>query len=345
LAVVLVVPNASSRTIVSDAPKVWIVVVNWRRREDTLECLRSVAGLDYPNHNVVFVDNGSEDGSVEAVRHLYPACAVIVHRRNLGFTGGNNAGIRYALEHGADYVWLLNNDAIVASNALTELVRLAEQDRFVAMVSPLVMYMDEPNRVQFNGAVIDRQRYEVLRSQEADDTNLVLSGAALLIRATAVREVGLLRDDFFAYWEDIEYSERVLACGYRNRVAQKAFVFHKNPPWTENELHRSAAYYFYMTRNACWFWLPRTPVWRWPMFFRRYLSRAVETIHLAESTGASEIVEACWDGLWAGARGLGGERDVNTRMPRLVKIAILATERLWKRLARFGSGRTLERVA
>ena len=91
-------------------PRVTVVVLNWNGLADTLECLNSLVRLDYPTHEVVVVDNGSTDGSVQVFREQFPMATVFETGENLGYTGGNNAGLRHALAQGADYVLLLNND-------------------------------------------------------------------------------------------------------------------------------------------------------------------------------------------------------------------------------------------
>jgi GT2 family glycosyltransferase len=319
------------------APRVSVVIVNWSRREDTLECLRSLRGLDYPNYDVVVVDNASTDGSVEAVRAYYPEAVVIAHTTNLGYTGGNNAGIRYAVDHGADFVWLLNNDTVVEQSCLSELVRTADGHQRIGMVSASIMYWQDPGRVQFRGAVLDRKRFEIAKCDRPDQAGLVLWGTALLIRTAAIREVGLLREDFFAYWEDVEYSDRILQGGFENRIAERALVYHKSPLWVAGQLRRSSHYYFYMTRNGYWFWMPRTPVSRRLSFLRRYLSEVVETAQVAEAAGAADIVDACWDGVWSAATGVAGERRLDVTMPSVVRWTILAAAWLWRRATRLGT--------
>src|SRR3972149_12101418 len=96
-----------------DNPKVAIIVLNWNGKNDTLECLASIDKMDYPSIYVILVDNGSQDGSVAAIQRKFPEVMIVETKSNLGFAGGNNMGIRYALRNGAEYVLVLNNDTIV----------------------------------------------------------------------------------------------------------------------------------------------------------------------------------------------------------------------------------------
>jgi len=116
------------------APKVEIIILNWNRFRDTAECLESVFRIRYPNFSVVVVDNGSEDDSAAQVENTFDRVTLIRNRENLGYAEGNNVGIRHALENGADYVWLLNNDTVVDREALAALVDLAERDRGIGIL-------------------------------------------------------------------------------------------------------------------------------------------------------------------------------------------------------------------
>src|SRR5437763_10134894 len=102
-------------------PKVAIILINWNGKQDTLECLDSLSRDIYPNKEIIVVDNGSTDDSVEVIRVLFPEVTLLEMESNLGFTGGNNVGIRYALDYldqETGYIFLLNNDTTVEPNAL-----------------------------------------------------------------------------------------------------------------------------------------------------------------------------------------------------------------------------------
>ena len=127
------------------APTVCIVVLNWNRRDDTLDCLASLEGLDYPSRWTLVVDNGSTDGSAEAIERAYPAVDVIRAGENLGYAEGNNLGLREALKRGADYVLVLNNDTLVARQMLTHLVAAAEVDQQVGAAGPTIYFHEAPD--------------------------------------------------------------------------------------------------------------------------------------------------------------------------------------------------------
>ncbi|MDH4135795.1 MAG: glycosyltransferase family 2 protein [Anaerolineae bacterium] len=237
-------------------PWVTIIVLNWNGLADTLECLESLAGLDYPTYEVVVVDNDSTDGSVEAIRARFPQVTLIENGENLGFAGGNNVGMCYAMDQGTDYVLLLNNDTIVDPEFLTTLVKAAESDPSIGIVSPILYYYDEPHTIWCAGASIDWRRGVThrLRAEEPDDGQDerihevdFVSGCALLAKSSVVKDTGLMDHEFFLYYEEADWCVRARAQGYRIVFVRAAKVWHK--------VSRSAGQdtplvSYYMTRNT-----------------------------------------------------------------------------------------------
>jgi GT2 family glycosyltransferase len=136
-------------------PKVTIITLNWNRKEDTIECINSLLELEYPDYEIVVVDNGSIDGSAKAFRETFPDITVIENKENLGYALGFNTGIKYALEQNVKYVLILNNDTVIENSALKELVKVAESDNQIGFVSGKVYDYNEPNKLQVVGKIID----------------------------------------------------------------------------------------------------------------------------------------------------------------------------------------------
>jgi GT2 family glycosyltransferase len=128
-------------------PRVDIIVLNWNGLRDTLHCLQSLKRADYPAFRVLVVDNGSSDASSTSIRQRFPEVTLIENSENLGFTGGNNIGMRQALEEEADYVLLLNNDTEVAPDAVRLLVETAESDPRIGIAGPIIYYYDRPKMI------------------------------------------------------------------------------------------------------------------------------------------------------------------------------------------------------
>ena len=219
-----------------ETPLVYVVILNWNGWEDTLDCLSSLEKLAYPKYEVVVVDNGSTDGSESKIREAYPGIAVLQTGDNLGFAGGNNLGIRYALEQGADFIWFLNNDAVVDSRALHFLLLEALSDKSIGMVGSKIYYHEHPNRIWFAGGTIDRLTAWAthIGMGEADlgqwdrerDVGYV-SGCSFLVSKVLVEDIGFLDTRFFLYYEESDWATRAWENGWRLRYQPKSIVWHK----------------------------------------------------------------------------------------------------------------------
>jgi GT2 family glycosyltransferase len=211
-------------------PDVAVVIVNWNGWRDTLECLESLAQLDYPNFRVLVVDNDSSDDSVIRIREGWPGVEVIATGRNLGFSGGCNMGIRRAMARGVRYIWLLNNDTKVDSHALTAMVQRAEREARLGAVGSVLYYMDRPETVQaWGGGTVNLwtglSRH--FTSQVPERRIDYLTGASVLLRSKALEEVGLFDEQFFMYWEDADLSFRLRERGWMLAVEPAAKIWHK----------------------------------------------------------------------------------------------------------------------
>src|SRR4030042_3841159 len=193
-------------------PKVYIIILNWNGCNDTIECIESLKSVTYPNFSVVVVDNASSDNSIDVIPRKYRDIAFIEVKKNMGFAGGNNIGIKYALEHGADYILLLNNDTTVEPNFLTELVRTAETDNKVGILGPKIYFYSEPVRIWFGGGKLNwlRKKGTHLDYLKIDNKNLApekpklkkfITGCCLLIKKDVVKRLGLMSEDYFLYYE------------------------------------------------------------------------------------------------------------------------------------------------
>ncbi|MCX8073401.1 MAG: glycosyltransferase family 2 protein [Candidatus Binatia bacterium] len=218
------------------APKVAIVVLNWNGYENTIACLESLQRLNYPSFEVIVVDNGSRVDPTSAIREQFPAVKCIRLARNLGYTGGNNAGIRCALDAGADYVFVLNNDTVVEPDVLHWAVRAAERDPRIAAVGVKILAWDDPTRIWVAyGYVTYRQGLVRLigyywpddfRFTEERDVDWV-PGTAMLLRREALLDVGLFDDAYFAYHEDVDWCTTARRKGYRVVFAPQGRILHK----------------------------------------------------------------------------------------------------------------------
>lgn len=229
------VPETLTRSATEPAagagPLVHAIVLNWNGWEDTLRCLSTLDAVEYGPCEIVVVDNGSTDGSEQEIRSRRPETTVIRLETNLGPAGGSNAGIRHALANGADYVWLLNNDMELEPSSLSELVRAAEADPRCGALTPRVL--DDPGGEQWNSAfLLDRERRIPVRCAGCSQAEPYhpaedLRGPSLFVRAATLREVGLLDERYFHYFDETDLMQRVRAAGWRLGLACRAAVTHE----------------------------------------------------------------------------------------------------------------------
>jgi len=239
---------------------VCVILLNWNDSHETLACLASLRTVTYPSFQVVVVDNGSVDDSVATIRAHYPEATVLEAGSNLGFTGGNNLGLRWALEHDADYALLLNNDTVLTPDFVTEIVAAAETDPSVAIVSPIILYDSAPDTLWSAGGSIDWRRgsaemiglnapYTGQYGEAPYDVDFI-TGCAFLIKAPVMRAIGLLDERFFIYYEDTEWCVRARRAGYRVVVTPRARIWHKISPVAREA---SPRVHYLMTRNRLLF--------------------------------------------------------------------------------------------
>lgn len=239
---------------------VMTIVLNWNNVTDTLACLGSLEQSDYPNHRVLVVDNGSTDGSVQAIRERYPDVLMRETGRNLGYAGGNNVGIRYALKDGANYVCILNNDTTVAPGFMSLLLKALESRDEAGVVIPLIADMVDPDRVWALGAAVDRTRGEITRLHAGESVSAlhtkepfevdIAPGTAMLVKREVFERVGLLDEKFFLFYEEADWCLPVRQSGYQIVAVPSSVIWHKV---TAALGQTSPAVDYYMLRNRLFF--------------------------------------------------------------------------------------------
>lgn len=306
------------------SPRVFIIILNWNGLEDTLECLESVFKLDYPNFRVVIVDNHSSDGAVEVLTKEYPKVKVIENHENLGYTGGNNIAIRHAIEEGAEFVWLLNNDVVVESETLGKLIDVSERHPEIGLVSPVIWSCDEPRQMQFSGTEFDWSDF-VKKTDEENQLfqnkdiriSVSLVGTALLIRRSIIEKAGYLNEKYFAYSEDNEYSVRVAKLGYSNVIVNSAKIYHKGSRSTSGG--KKPIQMYFRTRNLYFLWMDNIEGCKKWKYFLRYLAYVISMVAEVKKEESKESVNACFDGAWCAIRRVGGPLNRSVKMPGVIK--------------------------
>lgn len=268
--------------------RVVAVILNWNSCADTLACLASLQQQTYEDLSTIVVDNGSYDGCVEAVRRGFPSVCTLQLDENRGYIGGNNAGIRCAVEMGADCVLIVNPDVRLAVRTVEYLVRAVEP--CAAAVGPTVYYMDEPTRVQSAGCLFNRRTgassilttFGGHRPREVD----YVSGCAIMLSRAALDEIGLFDDRYFSYAEELEWCLRAQSVGFRILHVPDARAWHR---WGSTA--PAALEQFLVSRNHVWLIMKHCPIpWK-PMalgmlIFVRVPRRALAALRIGSHQAA-----------------------------------------------------------
>ncbi|MBS7635672.1 glycosyltransferase family 2 protein [Candidatus Bathyarchaeota archaeon] len=304
-----------------NASRASIIILNWNGWRDTAECLESVYRIDYPNYDVIVVDNGSRDDSIKRIKEyclgevkveskffeceasnkplkvfeisqdeagsfnpqLYERCRVnkkvilIKNKKNYGFAGGNNIGIKFALNFlKPEYILLLNNDTVVSENLLKELVKTAENDRKIGIVGPKIYFYDYKGRsdvISFTGEDLipwkgTGQRYG---SGEMDDGRWDkpmeldrIEGSCMLIRKDVFERVGFFDEIYFCYYEETDFCIRAKRVGFKIKYCPTARIWHKVAASTGGR--ESPKRIYFLTRNRIIFIRKNFPNHLWKHF-------------------------------------------------------------------------------
>lgn len=216
-------------------PKVLILLLNWNGKKDTLECLASLEKIDYPNFQPIVVDNGSTDDSVKALRAAHPLLPILETHQNLGFAGGNNVGIEWALRHHADWILLLNNDTVVDPQILKAFLAAAQEEPKAKILGAKILRYHQPETIdhlggywngpkgEFESPDMGQKDHPYFNMKKVD----YVCGAALFMHRSVPEAIGLLEPDFFLYWEESDYCFRAKRGGFEIWTAPEARVWHK----------------------------------------------------------------------------------------------------------------------
>ena len=217
-------------------PKVYIIVLNWNMADDSVECIDSLKKLNYDNFQILLIDNGSSDESVTIFKKRFPGIEMIQNKENEGYAGGNNIAMKHAIAKGADYIFIVNNDVILDSNCVNELIDAAKEKKEGGIFAPKVYYYDHPKTINSLGTSMDwfrlrpylgfcgqedKGQFDQIRKTE------ILVGCALLVKKETIEKIGLIDEKFFLFHEEADWCLRIIRRGFKNFVIPKAVAYHK----------------------------------------------------------------------------------------------------------------------
>ncbi|MDX1664293.1 MAG: glycosyltransferase family 2 protein [Candidatus Promineifilaceae bacterium] len=214
---------------------VCVVITAWNQAAKTVACLESVFNQTYANRHVVLVNNGSRPGFEQIIRDPFPQVHIISNQQNLGFAGGYNVGLRYGMEQGFPCFLLLNNDTLLAPDCLERLVAATTRQPDIGLVTAKVYYSGEPERVwtvgnQIHPLLLEARaggEGELDEGQWSEDREIAFAPlASVLISRKLLEDVGFLDEEFFLYYEDMDFCRRVKTSGFQLYLAAEAHVWH-----------------------------------------------------------------------------------------------------------------------
>lgn len=217
--------------------KIFIILLNYKGVEDTLEAVKSLEEITYSNYEIVIVDNESPDDSFERLKsELGDKHHVIPSGKNGGFAYGNNIGIKYALDKGADYVLLINNDTTVEKDFLNHLVETFNKEENIGLTTGLILNYYNKDKIWFDGGEIKRDKFYGYHINEGKSFNEIktfarkitfATGCLMLIKREVIEKIGGLPEEYFMYYEDVDFCMKLQQEGYSIYYNPDAIIYHK----------------------------------------------------------------------------------------------------------------------
>ncbi|MEK7450621.1 MAG: glycosyltransferase family 2 protein [Patescibacteria group bacterium] len=262
--------------------KVSFVILNYNGKDNTIECLNSIENIVLPKDTkmeIIVVDNASVDNSLHDIKKQFPSVVIIANKENLGYSKGNNLGIKYALENGTDLLIILNNDTIVDRNLIVEFLKSAEKDENIGIVVPKIYFAkglefhrdryqekDKGKVFWYAGGIMDwanvighhRGVDEVDEGQYSrEEKTEFATGCCMLVKKDVFAKIGLFNEKYFLYYEDNDFSRKTKNAGYRIIYSPKAIIWHKNAASAGGS--GSSLQDYYITRNRMLFGIKYAP--------------------------------------------------------------------------------------
>jgi len=232
----------------------YIVLLSNNRHEDTLACLASLFQNNYRNFQVIVLDNGSVDGSVDEIRKRYAQVQIVLLTENLGYAGNNNIGVQMALEQGAEWILILNDDTVLDATCLTKLMETVIADPKIGIAGPMVYHFAEPEVIQSAGGMLGKYWNSFHLGQNELDRGQFpaphpvewISGCAILVQRAVIEQVGMLDANYFLYWEETEWCVRASRAGWKIVHIPQARLWHKG---VQRHYQPKPYVTYYITRN------------------------------------------------------------------------------------------------
>lgn len=298
-------------------PKVGIVIVTYNSESVIKECLKSIFANNYPSMEVVVVDNASSDKTVPTIRKYFKKVHIITSKTNTGFGSANNMGIKYLLKRNSKYILLLNPDTISSPGLVKELINPFSQDKKIGITGCIITYQKNAKKIWFAGgyfnqffcftrhSYMDRLVSEtIIRSRSVD----FITGACMMIKAEVIRKAGFMPEEYFLYFEDVFYCQKIRRKGFSCYLISQPLVSHRTSTSTgiaqTNIMTPLRAYYFarnpllYIRKNV-------NGILRLTNFLGQFCIRfpyyAFQTVKAGDMKALTAYFRGIFDGLFRGS--------------------------------------------
>jgi GT2 family glycosyltransferase len=288
-----------------------IILLNWNSFEHTSNCIHSLKKCKGEAFDIIVVDNGSVDGSLQTLQHEFEDVIFLPNEKNLGFAEGNNRGFEYAIEKNYEYVMMLNNDVFVKPNFLVHLTNYMDVHPETGAIQPKIYFNNDRSKVWNGGSKYanffgwtysnNYMRKEGRIQQEINEVDWI-TGCALMVRTSILKEIGLLNKNFFIYYEDVDLSFRIKKAGYKlifhpdsviYHIAGMSHKFKKKGP----EGYSNPIVHYLNFRNHLWLLRKWTKWYQWPTTLFTYFSYSLAVM-------AYFVLRFRWKKLAAVGRGI-----------------------------------------
>ena len=302
--------------------KIYAIILSWNNYNDTKECIASLLSSDYPIHSAIIIDNGSQDNSVEMLYKQFREdhrVHFLLNESNLGFAAGINPGIQAALKGGADYIFIVNNDAIVHPQAIGHLIKAAEEEKSAGIVGPRIFYRKSPERIWLGGGyfsylkagVIVPEKNKLVKSFSLEKREVsFLTGCAMLIRREVFERIGLFDEDYFFYCEDLDFCLRARRAGFKILYVPEAKAWHKIENITKDRTTPFVLYH--LARSNILFLRKNFSVayFLYGLLIHLLVFTPWRIIQIIKGSRSLASFMAWWKGTWAGLTTyIGGHHD------------------------------------
>jgi GT2 family glycosyltransferase len=265
-------------------PFVNIIILNWNGFQDTAACINSLMKISYNNYKIIVVDNASDNDAQKLQKEFGDTIHLIRNEINLGFSGGNNSGIEYALKQKPEFILLINNDTVVENNFLDELLITANSFSNAGIIGPVIGYFNNREKIWSADGKISKIRSSGFIKKINMDINSIkfdknctfLSGCCMLIKRDVFEKIGMLDENYFLYLEDSDFCWRTLKAGYKIFLSAKSRIYHKVNISTKRDNPLLPLYY--TTRNRLYFAKKNLGNWFYAFYPYLIISMAIKNL-------------------------------------------------------------------